>query len=91
MKAAIRDRSAFLFTCQHCDHKAYVDYGFLYHQMEDQIMIHYAQSEKAVREVYDLYARKCDNEIFKGFPDIQTKYLNRTGETRNTYQREQYA
>lgn len=77
MKAAVRDRSAFLFTCPHCGHKAHVDYGFLYHQMEDQIMIHYAQSEEAVREVYDLYAGKYDNELLKDFPDIQAKYLNR--------------
>lgn len=31
MKAAVRDRSAFLFTCPNCGAKHYVDYGFLYH------------------------------------------------------------
>lgn len=35
MKAAVRDRSAFLFECPSCGEKAYMDYGFLYHQMED--------------------------------------------------------
>ena len=77
MKAAVRDRSTFLFTCPHCDYKAHVDYGFLYHQMEDQIMIHYARSEEAFSEVYDFAAGKYENELLKDFPNVQAKYLNR--------------
>ena len=37
MRSAVKDRSAFLFTCPTCGTKNYIDYGFLYHQMEDQI------------------------------------------------------
>ena len=51
MKAAVKDRSAFLFECPSCGEKTYVDYGLLYHQMEDRIWIHYANSEENEREI----------------------------------------
>ena len=54
MKAAVRDRSAFLFTCPSCDEKTYMDYGFLYHQMEDRIMIHYASTDENADEIYEM-------------------------------------
>lgn len=54
MKAAVKDRSAFLFECPSCGEKTYVDYGFLYHQMEDRIMIHYANSDENAEEVYKM-------------------------------------
>ncbi len=54
MKAAVKDRSAFLFECPSCGAKTYVDYGFLYHQMEDQIMIHYANSDENAEEIYKM-------------------------------------
>ena len=54
MKAAVKDRSAFLFECPSCGKKTYVDYGFLYHQMEDRIMIHYANSEENAEVIYKM-------------------------------------
>jgi len=54
MKAAVKDRSAFLFECPTCGEKTFVDYGFLYHQMEDRIMIHYANSDENAEEVYKM-------------------------------------
>ena len=54
MKAAVKDRSAFLFECPSCGEKTYVDYGFLYHQMEDRIMIHYANSDENAEAVYKM-------------------------------------
>lgn len=56
MKQAVRDRSAFLFTCPHCGNKHNVDYGFLYHQMEDRIMIHYATSDEEAQDVCKMYS-----------------------------------
>ena len=53
MKAAVKDRSAFLFECPSCGEKTYMDYGFLYHQMEDNIMIHYATSDEEAVEIYE--------------------------------------
>ena len=40
-KDAVRDMSAFEFICPECGEKYYLDYGLLYHQMEDKIMIQY--------------------------------------------------
>ncbi len=54
MKAAVRDRSAFLFECPSCGEKTYMDYGFLYHQMEDRIMIHYASTDENADEIYEM-------------------------------------
>ncbi len=58
MKSAVRDRSAFLFTCPNCGAQTYTDYGFLYHQMEDHIMIHYAYSDENAEEAYNIYSGK---------------------------------
>ena len=56
MRAAVRDLSAFLFTCPSCGERTYVDYGFLYHQMEDRLMVHYADSEKDFEEACAAHA-----------------------------------
>ena len=62
MRSAVKDRSAFLFTCPTCGTKNYIDYGFLYHQMEDQIMIHYANTDENEKEIYKaLYEDNTDN------------------------------
>ena len=51
MKSAVRDLSAFHFTCPYCGREAYIDYGFLYHQQEDKIMIYYADSDEDIAAV----------------------------------------
>lgn len=58
MRAAVKDRSAFQFICPTCGEKTYVDYGFLYHQMEDGIMIHYASSDEDAEEIYKMVTNK---------------------------------
>ena len=50
MKKAVRDRSAFQFICPDCGARTTLVYGFLYHQMEDHIMIQYAASDEAAEE-----------------------------------------
>ncbi len=54
MKEAVKNRSAFLFECPSCGEKTYADYGFLYHQMEDKIMIYYVTSDENSEEVYNM-------------------------------------
>ncbi|MDD6708201.1 CpXC domain-containing protein [Eubacterium pyruvativorans] len=51
MKQAVLDKSAFLFECPKCHKKTNEDYGFLYHQKEDNIMIHYANSDEDAERV----------------------------------------
>ena len=74
MKEKVKDRSAFLFTCPHCGEKNLVDYGFLYHQMEDTIMIGYANSDDNEKQLYHLYT-----EGFDGAHDLD-----------NVFQKEEY-
>lgn len=54
MGEAVRDGSAFLFTCPHCGSKHPVDYGFLYHDMHNKIWIHYTQSDEDEKKVLDM-------------------------------------
>lgn len=63
MKSAVKDQSAFLFTCPTCGTQNYIDYGFLYHQMEDQIMIHYANSDEDEKEIYQFLYEDSDKMI----------------------------
>ncbi len=55
LKSAVRDQSAFLFECPYCGKRHSIYYGFLYHQMEDNMMIHCVTSDKEFQEVMDLY------------------------------------
>lgn len=84
MKSAVRDRSAFLFTCPKCGTKNYIDYGFLYHQMEDHIMIHYANSDENAKEIYDLVTGKTMPEMMKEMFD--SEYLIRIVRSQNELQ-----
>ncbi len=81
MKSAVRDKSAFQFKCPHCGHTANVDYPFLYHQMEDQIMIHYAATDEDVQEIYKFYTGETDVDMLKDI--IKDKYLRRIVRSQN--------
>ena len=54
-KEKVRTRDLFQFVCPDCGNKAEVDYGFLYHQMEDEYMIYYVGDEdtKQAKESFD--------------------------------------
>ncbi|MCR5807900.1 MAG: CpXC domain-containing protein [Oscillospiraceae bacterium] len=69
MKGKVKDRSAFLFTCPDCGAKNYIDYGFLYHQMEDRLMIAYANSDANEEEMYKIFTEKHDEipEMYEVF------------------------
>lgn len=54
MKEKVRNRSAFAFICPHCHQSAEVQHQFLYHQMEDNLMI-YQVNEKEVGTTQELF------------------------------------
>ena len=58
MKEKVKDGSAFTFTCPECNNQTTVDYGFLYHQMEDSIMIAYAPDDASAEMYYGLFTGK---------------------------------
>lgn len=77
MKEKVKDRSAFLFTCPHCGEQNYVNYGFLYHQMEDTIMIAYSTSDENEEEMYHLFTYEQDDIFSFGNIFLKGKYLLR--------------
>ena len=62
LKAGVRDRTVFLFTCPECGAQTYIDYGFLYHQMEDRIMIHYANSDENAEEIKEMLIKRGNSD-----------------------------
>ncbi len=73
MKSAVRDLSAFRFTCPNCGNQAIIDYGFLYHQMEDRIMIFYAETDKDAEDFMSTFKKEKFPEEMQ---DILGDFLN---------------
>lgn len=77
MKEKVKDRSAFIFTCPKCGGQTAVDYGFLYHQMEDRIMIAYSNSDENEEELYHLFTEEQDDIFGVGNLFLKDEYLLR--------------
>ena len=82
MKQAVRDGSAFLFTCPHCNNTTHVEYGFLYHQMEDEMMIYVVSSDDGIKDALSMINDERLAEMKKEF-NIESHYLNRIVVTQN--------
>ena len=81
MKEAVRNLSAFLFECSKCGEKHYFDYGFLYHQMEDRILIQYVQSDEEEKEAFQMLTGDDSSGVMKAFR--KDKYLIRIVRSQN--------
>ncbi|MBP3210559.1 MAG: CpXC domain-containing protein [Oscillospiraceae bacterium] len=81
LKKAIQDRSAFLFKCPDCGAKSYIDYGFLYHDMENRIMLYYADSKESAEETYLMFIGRARAGIAQIFQE--KKYLIRIVRSQN--------
>ena len=55
MKSTVKDRSIFLFKCPNCQKETYADYDFVYHQMENKIMIFYCKTVEKAMEAASLF------------------------------------
>ncbi len=73
LKQAVRDLSLFRFTCSNCGYIADVNYGFLYHQMEDHVWMHYITNHDTFDEINNFI--NTDNEMFKNL--ARNNYLIR--------------
>ena len=69
MYEKVRNWEAFAFRCSDCGHVAGVDYGFLYHQMNDEMMIYYVPNPDAVEETYNMF-RRCTKKLFVSYRTI---------------------
>ena len=90
MKEKVKDRSAFLFTCPHCGEQNYVDYGFLYHQMEDTIMIAYSNSDENEEEMYHLFTEEIDTPLGLDNIFLKDEYLLRIVRSMNALREKIY-
>ena len=81
MEAKVRDRSAFLFHCPECGGETYLDYGFLYHNMETKLMIQYADSDETAEEFINALEESYNTEMFRDL--MQNDYTVRVVRSRD--------
>lgn len=55
VKQKIMDRSMFRFHCPKCGQQIFLNYSFLYHQVEDRMMIYYAPDSDSYQEAKDAF------------------------------------
>ena len=63
LQQRVKNFDIFKFICPHCGSEQFVNYSFLYHQMEDKLMIFYCQDEEEVAKVRSLYADDFDTAL----------------------------
>lgn len=51
----VRSLSLFTFRCPYCDRTELIRYAFLYHQMENSLMIYYQPEEDAIAETKKMF------------------------------------
>ena len=74
MKNMVRTGAAFMYTCPGCGKTSIVDFPFIYHQMEDQMMIYYTHGEDTA-EAEEYFAQQ--NARFEELHVGGEMYLNR--------------
>ncbi|MDD6389553.1 MAG: CpXC domain-containing protein [Firmicutes bacterium] len=74
MKNMVRTGAAFMYTCPECGKTSIVDFPFIYHQMEDQMMIYYTHGEDTA-EAEEYFAQQ--NARFEELHVGGEMYLNR--------------
>lgn len=82
MKSMVRTGAAFMYTCPECGNTSIVDFPFIYHQMEDHMMIYYTQG-KDTKEAEDYFAHQ--DEKFEELKVGGEMYLNRVVTTLDSF------
>lgn len=80
LKGCVRNKTVFEFKCEECKYSANVDYGFLYHQMEDKMMIYYVQDEKGYETARKSFSGETMPELIL---DAREQYLYRIVTSQN--------
>ena len=85
MKEKVLNGEAFKFTCPNCNSETNVDYGTLYHQMEDRIMIFYANSDENEKEILDVLNHSGNSAVEKMMNGmLEDNYLIRLVRSQNS-------
>ncbi len=67
MKESVRNGAAFQFVCPNCKNPFSVVYGFLYHQMEDKLLVHYCPDGENFNEIYRFCLDADDGDLPASF------------------------
>lgn len=81
LKESVRNQSLFRFTCPYCGVETMIDYGLLYHQPEEKLMVHYAVTPENEQEVVSMLTDPLKNEPFRSLFDAH--YVIRVVRSRN--------
>ena len=73
----VRDGSLFSFVCPHCGHEDHVEYGFMYHQMEDRVMIQVVINDREAKHALRMRKDQRFIEMQKELQLEQYHYLER--------------
>lgn len=88
MYEKVRNGEAFAFHCPECGHAAGVDYGCLYHQMDDEMMIYYVPNPDGVEEAYNMF--RGDSKVSELMGKMQENYLYRIVQSKNELKEKLY-
>ena len=58
----LRDGSLFLQYCPHCSQKINMEYSFIYHQVEDHLLVHYCVSDEDLERAQKSLTQPSDEE-----------------------------
>lgn len=75
VKAKILDHTIFDWECPHCQQQYATLYGFLYHDMEKKLLIHFFQNEETLQETLQSHLK--EGELTQQFLDsgYQVRYV----------------
>ena len=82
LKEKVRDQSLFEFECPYCGQKTVIDYGMLYHQPDEKVIVHYAITQENADEVYHMLTDEDKRSAFSSLFD--QNYLIRIVRSRNS-------
>ena len=68
LREAVRDGSVFRFTCPDCGYSGLISHDLIYHQSEDQIMIHLVHSDEVA---FECYKTLTDPNVSDDFKELQ--------------------
>lgn len=88
MYEKVRNGEAFAFHCPECGHAAGVDYGCLYHQMDDEMMIYYVPNPDGAEEAYNMF--RGDSKVSELMGKMQENYLYRIVQSKNELKEKLY-
>lgn len=80
----------FAYTCPHCKSVHNIYYDLLYHQMENELMIHYASSDENVAEAIETFEEMASGDLIPGISSMGMNYTFRVVYSQNQLREKAY-